>query len=91
MKIDCQHFSRERDRGQGNCALGLYGGKPWTGNCLACIKSGHNNEVFSRDLLAKSEISHPSGILKYGTARLKFYPLNKDGTRCPTCKPIITH
>ena len=38
----CPHWYRQRDRGQGTCALGLHGGRPWAGDCLACISRGEN-------------------------------------------------
>jgi hypothetical protein len=28
--------------GRGKCALGLYGGKPWIGNCIECVKDNMN-------------------------------------------------
>lgn len=34
--MTCPHQSRIRDRGQFTCVIGLYDGKPWHGNCLAC-------------------------------------------------------
>lgn len=42
MKAHCPYWSRARDRGQGTCALGRHGGRPWAGNCLACIERGEN-------------------------------------------------
>jgi hypothetical protein len=40
MKIPCQHFTRERDRGQGKCALGHFNGRPYVGNCRECLAAG---------------------------------------------------
>ena len=37
MIPNCVHFSRKRDRGRGICAKGKFEGKPWLGNCLACL------------------------------------------------------
>lgn len=38
--IDCLHHSRERDnRHNGLCALGLFDGKPFSGQCIhICLK-----------------------------------------------------
>ncbi len=58
--MSCKHQSRQSDRGQFNCGLGLYGGKPWAGNCINCIEKGQNNETYAKELFAKAERSHPS-------------------------------
>lgn len=57
--MTCTHQSRTRDRGQFTCALGLYGGKPWLGNCVACINAGENTPEFAAALLAGAKLSHP--------------------------------
>lgn len=39
MKIACPHHSREPgNRRHGICALGKFGGTPYSGQCLACLK-----------------------------------------------------
>jgi hypothetical protein len=60
--MTCKHQSRTAEkRFRFTCALGLYGGKPWVGNCNTCIQSGQNNEDYAKGLFDKAERSHPSG------------------------------
>jgi hypothetical protein len=56
----CKHQSRQGTTGYFNCSIGLYGGKPYFGNCKTCIESGQNNEAYAKELFAKAERSHPS-------------------------------
>ncbi len=58
--MTCPHQSRTRDRGQFDCALGLYGGKPWLGNCQQCLAKGQNNPEYAKELFEKAERTHPS-------------------------------
>ena len=58
--MTCQYQSRNRDRGQFTCALGLYGGRPWIGNCKECIERNQNNPQHAAELAARAERSHPS-------------------------------
>jgi hypothetical protein len=64
--MTCPHQSRTRDRGQFICALGLYGGKPWIGNCQACMEKNQNNEAYSKELFAKAERTHPTNRARIG-------------------------
>jgi hypothetical protein len=43
------------------CQLGLYGGKPYVGNCLTCVREGNNNTAFAAALFARQAITHPPG------------------------------
>lgn len=58
--IDCPHYTRERNHGL--CAIGLFGGKPWAGNCRDCIAKGNNNEAFAAKLRETRRRSHPDGV-----------------------------
>ena len=58
--ITCPHWSRSQDRGQGKCVLGLYGGAPWVGNCLACMARGENTPEFAAALFARADRTHPA-------------------------------
>ena len=58
--MTCQHQFRARDRGQFKCALKLYGGNPWIGNCQDCIAKNQNNPQHAAELAARYERSHPS-------------------------------
>jgi hypothetical protein len=62
--MKCQYQSRNRDKGQFSCSLGLYGGHPWLGNCKLCIERGQNNEEYAKELFSKAERSHPSGVAR---------------------------
>jgi hypothetical protein len=62
--MTCPHQSRIRDRGAFTCALGLYGGRPYLGNCNTCIQSGQNTEDYAKTLFDKAERSHPSSKAK---------------------------
>jgi hypothetical protein len=43
----------------GKCELGLHGGFPHTGNCIACINSNENNKEYAEKLFSNYEKSHP--------------------------------
>jgi hypothetical protein len=60
--MNCPHQSQPsgKDTGRRICSLGLYGGIPFAGNCLACMARGENTTEFSTDLLARTERSHPA-------------------------------
>ena len=51
--MNCEHLK------DGACSLGLYGGKPYFSNCLACVAQGNNNPDFARALFASRETTHP--------------------------------
>jgi hypothetical protein len=57
--MNCKHQSRKVNYGPFACALGLYGGRPYLGNCVACIKSNQNNEEYVKTLRERELISHP--------------------------------
>jgi hypothetical protein len=58
--MTCPHQSRARHRGQFACALGWYGGRPWLGNCKACMTAGRNTPEAKSAFDAKAERTHPS-------------------------------
>jgi len=49
-----------KDTGRRLCSLGLYGGKPFVGNCNSCIERGENTPEFAAQLASRSERSHPA-------------------------------
>lgn len=57
----CPHQSQPpgKDTGRRLCALGLFGGKPFSGNCLSCIAKGRNNAEYAAALFARHEKTHP--------------------------------
>ena len=62
--MTCPHQISMDKTGRGKCSLGLYGGSPWLGNCLACIKAGENTPEFAAALFARVGKAHPSGKTK---------------------------
>jgi hypothetical protein len=55
-----QKIKNKKDNGKRLCLLNWYGGKPWLGNCLDCIKRGENTPEAKAAFDASSERSHPS-------------------------------
>jgi hypothetical protein len=58
--MTCVYQSRTRDKGQFTCALGWYGGRPWLGNCLDCMKRGDNAPEVKAAFDAKADRAHPA-------------------------------
>ena len=52
--MNCQFASRHGDTGPFHCSLGRFGGSPYLGNCLECIKQGLNKDEPSLAEKAKS-------------------------------------
>jgi hypothetical protein len=42
------------------CTLGLHGGHPYLGNCLACLKNGQNTPEAKAALDARAARAHPA-------------------------------
>jgi hypothetical protein len=59
MKIDCPHASRTRDRGPIQCALGWFGGSPYLGNCLECLRQKLNTPEAKAAFDAGAVRAHP--------------------------------
>ena len=58
--MTCIYQYRARDRGQFQCSLGWFGGRPWLGNCLDCMKRGDNTTEAKAAFDAKAERTHPA-------------------------------
>jgi len=56
--MTCTHQSMQGK--QRLCSLGMYGGKPYLGNCLRCAHLGQNNAEYAAELFAKVDTTHPS-------------------------------
>ena len=76
--MTCPHQSRAADRGQYTCAVGKHGGKPWPGQCAACL----NPELSTGQMMANLGTS----IAKF--ARSGFTTTDPDtlARRIDTCK-----
>jgi hypothetical protein len=64
--MTCPHQSQPpgKDTGRRICKIGLYGGRPFIGNCASCIAAGENNEGFAKALSDRSAKSHPANRAK---------------------------
>lgn len=62
MSQPCPYQSKPtgRDVGLRICSLGLFGGDPYVGNCIACIKAGENTPEKAQALRDRAYTSHPS-------------------------------
>lgn len=62
----CPHQTQPpgKDTGRRFCSLGLHGGRPYIGECNACISKGQNNEQFANELKARRARSHPESAEK---------------------------
>jgi hypothetical protein len=58
--MNCIYQSKINERGRFNCAIGWYGGRPWLGNCLGCLKRGDNTPEAKAAFDAKAERAHPA-------------------------------
>jgi hypothetical protein len=60
--MTCPHQSQPpgKDTGRRLCAIGWHGGKPFVGNCQACIAAGRNTPEARQQADAKAERTHPS-------------------------------
>lgn len=62
----CFYQSRPpgKDTGRRLCAIGLYGGHPWVGECNKCMAAGQNNEKHAAELAARAARSHPASAAR---------------------------
>jgi hypothetical protein len=56
----CIYQKTKKHNGRFTCQLGWYGGSPWLGNCLDCIRRGDNTPKAKDDFDASAERAHPS-------------------------------
>jgi hypothetical protein len=60
--VECPHQRpRETKVNSFICDIGLFGGFPYLGNCLACVAAGQNNAAFVIASKEQYERSHPPG------------------------------
>jgi hypothetical protein len=58
--IICPHQEPTERRNAFRCTIGMYGGHPYLGNCLQCIKSGANTPAHAAELAARAARAHPA-------------------------------
>jgi len=42
----------------------MYGGHPYIGNCISCIKENQNNDEYAKKIIETLARSHPSSVNK---------------------------
>lgn len=59
--MTCPHQTKPqgKDTGRRYCALGWYGGEPWAGNCLDCLKHERNTADAKAIFDATQQRAHP--------------------------------
>ena len=58
--ISCAHYSRELGNNRhGLCALGWFGGKPFSGQCQQCLAKARNTPEAYADAQARHARTHP--------------------------------
>lgn len=64
--MTCPHQSKPpgKDTGRRLCAIGLYGGRPFLGQCNACIAASENTPEFAASLTERAARSHPANRAK---------------------------
>jgi hypothetical protein len=63
-KIYCEHQVNTDSINLFVCKIGMYGGHPYIGNCISCIKENQNNQEYAKKLSKTLERSHPSTASK---------------------------
>jgi hypothetical protein len=58
----CIYQRKELNKGRFYCSLGWYGGRPWIGNCIECLKRGYNTHEVKASFDAKSDRAHPANV-----------------------------
>lgn len=59
-QIACEHQATTARENAFTCAIGMYGGHPYLGNCAKCLSSGENNKEHVQELTARLSRTHPS-------------------------------
>lgn len=62
--LNCEHQVKTSSTNLFVCKIGMYGGHPYIGNCISCIKNNENNKEYSNKLLKILDRSHPSNVQK---------------------------
>lgn len=62
--LNCEHQVKTSSTNLFVCKIGMYGGHPYIGNCISCIKNNENNKEYSNKLLKTLDRSHPSNVQK---------------------------
>lgn len=62
--IKCEHQVKTSSINLFLCKIGMYGGHPYIGNCISCIKENQNNKEYAKKLIETLERSHPSTASK---------------------------
>lgn len=63
-EVYCEHQVKTETNNLFICNIGLYGGHPYIGNCINCIKNNNNNKQYANEIILRLERSHPHGASK---------------------------
>jgi len=66
--INCPYFKDIKRPDMGVCQLGLYGGRPSTGVCTSCIKSGNNTPAYAQSQRLAASLNTPTLLKKVQNA-----------------------
>lgn len=64
LEIDCEYQKKTQTKNLFVCSIGLYGGHPYIGNCIDCVKNNHNNKEYAKELVDKLSRSHPENATR---------------------------
>lgn len=62
--VNCEYQVKANSENLFVCKIGMYGGHPYIGNCIACIRDNQNNPEYAKELLDRSRKSHPDGTVR---------------------------
>ena len=62
--VNCDHQAKTETKNLFICKIGMYGGHPYIGNCIACIRDNQNNPEYANELASKHRKSHPENAGK---------------------------
>ena len=62
--VNCEHQVKTDTKNLFPCKIGMYGGHPYIGNCIACIRDNQNNPEYANELARMSRKSHPESAGK---------------------------
>jgi hypothetical protein len=63
-QIYCDHQINTDSKNLFVCKIGMYGGHPYIGNCISCIKENQNNDEYAKKIIETLARSHPSSVNK---------------------------
>jgi hypothetical protein len=62
--VNCEHQVKTNSENLFLCKIGMYGGHPYIGNCVSCIRNNQNNPEYANEIAIKHRKSHPENAGK---------------------------